>query len=93
MITALSPKKLAQVKKHDFTKELKDFEYETKFDIQDNKLGSLEVLKKIRRCFDGNKRFILCEIKGGDKLLTRVSFSETIQSTRFSGIAAREWLR
>ncbi len=74
MITALSTKKLAQVKKHDFTKELKDFEYETKFDIQDNKLGSLEVLKKIRRCFDGNKRFILCEIKGGDKLLTRVSF-------------------
>ncbi len=70
----MSPKKLAQIKKHDFTKELKDFEYETKFDIQDNKFSSLEILKKIRRCFDENKRFILCEIKDGDKLITRVSF-------------------
>jgi len=74
MKTALSPKQLAQIKKHDFTKELKDFEYETKFDIYNNTLGSLGILKKIRRCFRNNQRFIICEIKGGDKLLTRVSF-------------------
>lgn len=74
MWTVLSPKKLAQIKKHDFTKELKDFEYETKFDIQNSKLDGMGVLKKIRGCFKNNQRFILCEIKGGDKLLTRVSF-------------------
>lgn len=74
MNIVISPKKLAQIKKHDFTKELKDFEYETKFDIKTNKLGSLEVLKKIRSCFKNNHQFILCEIKGGDKLLTHVSF-------------------
>lgn len=74
MNIAMSPKKLAQIKKHDFTKELKDFEYETKFDIYGNKLDSLGVLKKIRGCFKNKQRFILCEIKGGDKLLTRVSF-------------------
>jgi hypothetical protein len=70
----LSPRKLAQIQKHDFTKELRDFEYETKFDIQNKKLGSLEILKKILSCFDKNQRFILCEVKGGDKLLTRVAF-------------------
>lgn len=74
MKVVLSPTKLAQIRKHDFTKELKDFEYETKFDIQNSKLGSLGILKKIRSCFENNKRFILCKIKGGDKLLTRVSF-------------------
>lgn len=71
---ALSPKKLAQIQKHDFTKELKDFEYETKFDIQNKNLSSLEILKKIRHCFEENQRFILCEVKGGDKLLTSVTF-------------------
>jgi len=70
----LSPKKLAQIQKHDFTKELKDFEYETKFDIQDKKLNSLEILKKIRRCFEDSQQFILCEVRGGDKLLTHVTF-------------------
>lgn len=74
MNAVLSPKKLAQIQKHDFTKELKDFEYETKFDIQNKKLSSLEILKKIRRCFEKNQRFILCEVKGGDKLLTSVTF-------------------
>lgn len=74
MDAVLSPKKLAQIQKHDFTKELKDFEYEMKFDIQNKKLDSLGILKKIRHCFQENQRFILCEVKGGDKLLTRVTF-------------------
>ena len=52
----LSPKNLAQIKKHDFTKELKNFEYETKFDIQNTKLDSFEVLKEIRRCFQNGQR-------------------------------------
>lgn len=74
MNIVVSPKKLAQIKRHDFTKELKDFEYEIKFDIKTNKLGSLEILKKIRSCFKKNHQFVLCEIKDGDKLLTHVSF-------------------
>lgn len=55
MMAILSLKNSAQIKKHDFTKDLKDFKYEIKFDIKDNKFSSLEVLKKSRRCFDGNK--------------------------------------
>lgn len=47
----ISPKNLAQIKKHDFTKELKAFEYETKFNIKNKGLDSLEILKKIRSCF------------------------------------------
>lgn len=74
MKKSLSQKNLAQIKKHDFIKELKNFEYETKFDIKNKKLSSFGILKKIRSCFKNNQHFILCEIKGGDKLLTRVSF-------------------
>lgn len=74
MQIVLSPKNLSQIKRHDFTKELKDFEYETKFDIRNSGLDSLGILKKIRDCFKNNQRFILCEISGGDKLLTSVTF-------------------
>ena len=74
MSVILSSKKLAQIQKHNFTKELKNFEYETKFDIKNKKFNSLEILKKIRRCFENNQRFILCEVKSGDKLLTRTAF-------------------
>jgi hypothetical protein len=71
---AISHKNFAQIQKHDFTKEIKDFEYETKFDIHGSKLGSFGVLNKIRGCFKNNQRFILCKVNGGDKLLTLVSF-------------------
>lgn len=74
MQKAVSQEQLAQIKKHDFTKELKDFEYETKFDIKDKELDSFKILKKIRGCFKSGHHFILCKIKDGDKLLTRVSF-------------------
>lgn len=70
----LSSKNLATIQIHDFTKELRDFEYETKFDIHGGTSKIFWVLKKIRGCFKNNQRFILCEIKGGDKLATRVSF-------------------
>lgn len=90
MNLALSTKKLAQIQKHNFTKELKGFEYETKFDIQDKKDSSLEILKKIRRCFKDNQRFFLCEVKGGDKLLTRVTFffedNTEYSSFRYRGV-------
>ena len=68
------PKLLKTMRRHDFTKELKDFEYETKFDVRNARLGSLEILKKIRGCFKNKSQFLLCEIAGGDKLLTRVLF-------------------
>lgn len=74
MKLTLSQKRLAQITGHNFTKELKDFEYETKFDIKNDRLSSLGILKMIRSCFKDNQRFILCKIKNGDKLLTRVSF-------------------
>src|SRR3989338_272078 len=67
-------KVLIQIKKHDFTKELKDFEYETKFDIVNSGLSDLSVLKRIEGCFDDNRRFILVKVKRGDKLVTHVSF-------------------
>lgn len=91
MNIAMSLKKLAQIKKHDFAKELKNFEYETKFDIKNNKLSSFEILKKIRNCFKNNQQFVLCEIKGGDKLLTHVSFflRDNIEYSLFRYHAAR----
>ena len=68
----ITQSQLKQVKNHNFTKELKDFEYETKFNIR-GAATSLEVLRKIRACFRGNK-FTLIPIKGGDKLITKVIF-------------------
>ncbi len=77
-------KTLARIEKHDFTKELKDFEYETKFDVTDKGgLSALGILKKIQNCFDGSKRFILSKIKGGDKLIMHVSFF-TLDGTEYS---------
>ncbi len=90
----LSLEQFVQIKKHDFTKEFKDFEYETKFDIKDGKLGSLKVLNKIRSCFKNSQHFVLCEIKGGDKLLTHVLFFlEATPNIRFLSIGAQEWSR
>ncbi len=87
----LTKKDLAQVIKHDFTKELKDFEYETKFDISNKKLTSFQILKKIRSCFKNTEDYQLCEIKNGDKLLTKVSFfiSDKIEYSTFIYRGAR----
>ncbi len=70
----LSKKDLNVVIDHNFTKELKDFEYETKFTVTDKKLTSFGILKLVRSCFKNSTEFTLCEIKGGDKLLTAVQF-------------------
>jgi hypothetical protein len=74
---------LAQIEKHDFTKELQDFEYETKFEVTDKNLTDFGVLKKIEGGFDGNQRFVLVKIKNGDKLITHVSFF-TLNDTEYS---------
>lgn len=76
--SASQPKALrrifAIIRAHNFTKELKRFEYETKFDIKNKRLSNLEILKKIRDCFKNQSQFLLCEISRGDKLSTRVLF-------------------
>ena len=65
---------ISQIIKHDFTKEFKDFEYEVKFDIKGKSSNLFECLEKIERCFGNDPRFILCKIKGGDKLITHATF-------------------
>lgn len=70
----IAKKQIETIKDHNFTKELKKFEYETKFDIKDVSSGSFGILKMIRGCFDENGRYILVKIGRGDRLLTRVEF-------------------
>lgn len=64
---------IKKIRRHDFTKELKDFEFETKFQIINHDSAQV-FLKKIERCFKNSARFILCKISSGDKLLTKVYF-------------------
>ena len=63
-----------QIIDHNFTKELKNLEYETKFDILKKNIDIAAVLKKIEANFKKEKRFLLFKIKKGDKLVTRVVF-------------------
>ncbi len=72
--TRVHPATLKQIYDHDFTKELKDFEYETKFDIRARTNDSLHILKKVETCFKNVYPFVLCKIRAGDKLVTRVLF-------------------
>lgn len=85
----ISPRDLAQVVEHDFTKELKNFEYEIKFTIQDDQRSSFEVLKEIRNCFTFNNPYTLCAIKNGDELLTNVSFYQ-MDETEYSTFSYRK---
>lgn len=65
---------IKQIRRHDFTKELKEIEYETKFDIQSETDDCFTVLKKIRECFRDAREFLLCKIRNGDALSTHVVF-------------------
>lgn len=73
-MTAVRKSVLSRIIAHDFTKELKQFEFEVKFDIRPQQRDSLACLRKVEQCFIGHQQFMLCKIKGGDKLITRVSF-------------------
>ncbi len=73
MNTARLRSVIAKIEDHDFTKELKRFEYETKFSITTRK-SALACLRDVERCFRVPSRFLLVRIAGGDKLVTRVSF-------------------
>ena len=68
-------KALARVKSHEFTKEFKNFEFETKFDLTKRvKLNASNFLRKIEKRFTAGSNFILCKVRGGDKLVTKVAF-------------------
>ena len=64
---------IARITDHNFTKELKRYEFETKFAISTRK-GALACLRDVERCFRVQSHFVLIKIAGGDKLVTRVSF-------------------
>ncbi|MBI4434514.1 hypothetical protein HY635_01735 [Candidatus Uhrbacteria bacterium] len=64
---------IAKITDHNFTKEFKRFEYETKFSIATRK-NALAFLRDVERCFRAPSHFLLVRIAGGDKLVTRVSF-------------------
>ncbi|HLE07119.1 MAG TPA: hypothetical protein VI933_00680 [archaeon] len=66
---------IKQIKDHNFNKELKDSEYETKFNVT-SKGSIMNLLEKIETLFSKNRNFLLCKVKGGDKLLTKVTFFE-----------------
>lgn len=69
------PKILSQIRSHEFTKELKDFEFETKFDVRKEVgLSASALLAKVEKCFAGHPYFILCKVRGGDKLVAKVVF-------------------
>lgn len=66
---------LSQIRSHGFTKEFKDFEFETKFDVARGVgLGAMALLAKVEKCFVGHPHFILCKVRGGDKLVAKVVF-------------------
>lgn len=64
---------IARIADHDFTKERKRLEYETKFAIV-SRVGALTCLNTIVRSIDAQSHYVLVRISGGDKLVTRVVF-------------------
>lgn len=64
---------IARIKDHDFTKELKRFEFETKFSITSRK-DALSCLDDVVRNVETQSPFVLVRIPTGDRLVTRVSF-------------------
>jgi hypothetical protein len=70
----LGAKSIQKIESHDFTKRLRRYEFEIKFDITDLNIGSFEMLKRIRAVILRNKNYTLCKIARGDRLVTSVLF-------------------
>jgi hypothetical protein len=64
---------IVRIRDHRFTKERKQFEYETKFAIASRK-DALACLNRIVQRMEERSPFVLVRIPGGDKLVTRVAF-------------------
>src|SRR3989344_2737882 len=63
-----------RVKEHNFTKELKDYEYEAKFDIENDNASLLDCLKSVRKSFSSNLDYVVCSFRNGDKIKMNVDF-------------------